>query len=151
MCRQTKLCQRRRLQKKKIGWPSYSAIKDLNDNLWCQCDDCETPLTSPPPRCEFTYNYETTWPTSLRDASSAKQDAGEDTAAARRPRSFNFACAQACLFLHTFISLLISCCFEFFSSFLFFVGAVGAAGRDLWKVNHSAVSNKSTGTEGSDT
>lgn len=40
---------------------------------------------------------------------------------------------------------------SFFSTFLFFVGAVGAAGRDLWKVNHSAVSNKSTGTEGSDT
>lgn len=45
----------------------------------------------------------------------------------------------------------MSCCYEFFSSFLFFVGAVGGAGRDLRKVNHSAVSNKSTGTEGSDT
>lgn len=91
--------------------------------FWCQCDDCETPLTSPPPRCEFMYNYETTWPTSLRDASSAKQDAGEDTAAARRPRSFNFACAQACLFLHTFMSLLMSCCFEFFFLLSFLCGS----------------------------
>lgn len=43
MCRQTKLGRRKTLQKNKIGWPTYSAIKDLNDNLWCQCDDCETP------------------------------------------------------------------------------------------------------------
>lgn len=71
MCRQSKVCRRKRLQKKKIGWPTYPAIKNLNDNLWCWW--LRDPLTSPPPRCEFTYIYETTWPTSLRDASSANR------------------------------------------------------------------------------
>lgn len=150
MCWKRKLCQRKITQKDckrgrladpvilplKTKWQPLLSLQWLRD-----------PTKRPPTCGNFTHNYETTWPTSLREASSANRMQEKTQLFPDDLRHLTLSpWVQACLFPHTFISLLISCCYEFSRLSSFFWSS-----KCRWKVNHSAASNKSTGTEGSDT
>lgn len=132
MCWKRKLCQRKITQKdckrRRLADPVILPLKTKWQPL-LSLQWLRDPTKRPPTCSDFTHNYETTWPTSLREASSANRKQEKTQLFPDNLMHLTLSpWVQACLFPHTFISLFISCCYEF-SRLSSFSGAASAAGR----------------------